>query len=53
MCVFAVSTRFKKRNHRPPGAVWGGRLTALCLETRQLTQVECAEYRVPGEEPSD
>ena len=35
------------------GAIWGGRLTALCLETRQLTQVECPEYLRPGEEPSD
>lgn len=30
------------------GAVWGGRLTALCLETRELTQVECPEFRRPG-----
>lgn len=29
------------------GAVWGGRLTALNLETRQLTAVECPEYRRP------
>ena len=35
------------------GAVWGGRLTALCLETRQLTQVDCSEYLRPGEEPPD
>lgn len=27
------------------GAVWGGRLTALCLETSVLTSVECPEYR--------
>lgn len=30
------------------GAVWGGQLTALNLETRQLTQVECPEFRRPG-----
>ena len=27
------------------GAVWGGKLTALCLQTRQLTQVDCPENR--------
>ncbi len=27
------------------GAVWGGRLTALNLQTRELTSVECPEYR--------
>lgn len=35
------------------GAVWGGKLTALCLETRELTQVECPEYRSPGGESGD
>jgi len=29
------------------GAVWGGRLTALDLDTRQLTSVECPENRRP------
>lgn len=29
------------------GAVWGGRLTALNLETRELTAVECPEYQPP------
>jgi len=29
------------------GAVWGGRLTALNLETRELVAVECPEYRRP------
>lgn len=29
------------------GAVWGGRLTALNLETRELTAVECPEYQRP------
>lgn len=29
------------------GAVWGGKLTALCLETRALSQVDCSEYRRP------
>lgn len=27
------------------GAVWGGRLTALDLDSRKLTAVECPEYR--------
>lgn len=30
------------------GAVWGGRLTALCLDTGELTQVDCPQYRQPG-----
>ena len=29
------------------GAVWGGRLTALDLDTRELTAVECPENRRP------
>ncbi len=29
------------------GAVWGGQLTALNLETRELTAIECPEYRRP------
>lgn len=35
------------------GAVWGGRLTALCLETRRLIQVECPEFRRPAAEDAD
>lgn len=35
------------------GAVWGGRLTALCLETRRLIQVECPEFRRPAGEDVD
>lgn len=30
------------------GAVWGGRLTALHLERRELISVECPEYRRAG-----
>ncbi len=30
------------------GAVWGGRLTALRLDDRQLFQVDCPENRRPG-----
>ena len=29
------------------GAVWGGQLTALCLETRQITSVDCPENQRP------
>ena len=29
------------------GAIWGGQLTALNLETRELTAVECPEYQRP------
>ena len=32
------------------GAVWGGRLTALCLETRELVSVDCPENLRPGVE---
>lgn len=35
------------------GAVWGGKLTALCLETRELTQIDCPEYRSPDGEIAD
>ena len=35
------------------GAVWGGRLTALDLETRTLTSVDCARYRTPGAPEGD
>ena len=27
------------------GCVWGGKLTAVCLETREVVQVDCPEYR--------
>ena len=30
------------------GCVWGGCLTALNLQTRELVQVGCAQYRTPG-----
>lgn len=30
------------------GCVWGGCLTALNLDTRELIGVECAQYRKPG-----
>lgn len=29
------------------GCVWGGRLTALCLETGVLTSIACDQYRSP------
>jgi bis(5'-nucleosyl)-tetraphosphatase (symmetrical) len=32
------------------GCVWGGKLTALRLEDRKLTQVGCAGYQAPGGE---
>jgi bis(5'-nucleosyl)-tetraphosphatase (symmetrical) len=32
------------------GCVWGGKLTALRLEDRKLTQVACAGYQAPGGE---
>lgn len=35
------------------GAVWGGRLTALHLETRTLTQVECPENLRTGQHGRD
>ena len=30
------------------GCVWGGRLSAICLNNRQLLQVDCPEYKKPG-----
>jgi bis(5'-nucleosyl)-tetraphosphatase (symmetrical) len=30
------------------GCVWGGKLTALCLDDRSLLQVDCPEYKAPG-----
>ena len=30
------------------GCVWGGQLTAMRLEDRQIVQVQCPQYRVPG-----
>ena len=32
------------------GAVWGGRLSALCLDDGRLEAVECPEYQRPGGE---
>jgi bis(5'-nucleosyl)-tetraphosphatase (symmetrical) len=34
------------------GCVWGGALTAICLDDGQLTQQRCAGYRAPGEPDS-
>lgn len=30
------------------GCIWGGALTALCLETGEITQLPCEGYRKPG-----
>jgi bis(5'-nucleosyl)-tetraphosphatase (symmetrical) len=30
------------------GCVWGGKLTAICLDDRALLEVDCPEYRRPG-----
>ncbi|MDF3036131.1 MAG: symmetrical bis(5-nucleosyl)-tetraphosphatase, partial [Paucimonas sp.] len=29
------------------GCVWGGKLTAICLEDRSLVQVECPQHQKP------
>ena len=30
------------------GCVWGGKLTAVCLDDRSLLQVDCPQYQKPG-----
>ncbi|MDB5775655.1 MAG: symmetrical bis(5-nucleosyl)-tetraphosphatase [Herbaspirillum sp.] len=30
------------------GCLWGGKLTALCLEDRSMIQVDCPQLQVPG-----
>ncbi|SNS23391.1 Bis(5'nucleosyl)-tetraphosphatase, ApaH [Noviherbaspirillum humi] len=30
------------------GCLWGGKLTAVCLEDRSVVQVDCPQYQVPG-----
>jgi len=30
------------------GCVWGGQLSAMCLEDRALLQVQCPEFQTPG-----
>ena len=30
------------------GCVWGGKLTAICLDDRSLLEVDCPEYQRPG-----
>ena len=30
------------------GCVWGGQLTAVCLEDRSVLQVQCPQFKEPG-----
>jgi bis(5'-nucleosyl)-tetraphosphatase (symmetrical) len=30
------------------GCVWGGQLTAVCLDDREIVQVDCPQYQRPG-----
>jgi bis(5'-nucleosyl)-tetraphosphatase (symmetrical) len=30
------------------GCVWGGKLTAVCLDDREIVQVDCPQYQQPG-----
>lgn len=30
------------------GCLWGGKLSAVCLEDRSVLQVDCPQYQVPG-----
>ena len=30
------------------GCLWGGKLTAVCLEGRSVIQVDCPQYQRPG-----
>ncbi|PWF42692.1 symmetrical bis(5'-nucleosyl)-tetraphosphatase [Massilia glaciei] len=35
------------------GCVWGGQLSAVCLDDRALLQVDCPEYKNPGGKKKD